>query len=145
MMSPSLILTYIKVFLWALSMSLSAYIMHQMDNSSHQKQIIQIQKQAIEHEEKVVADQAAIAQQKVKEKENVQNRYDALIASYRGMRQSVGQDGNTQAAPAPIPSQGLRLLEQDAEFLVGFAKQCSITELERNEVIEKYNTLESEK
>jgi len=64
-----------------------------------------------------------------------------LLSQYRGigLRQSGGSAN--QSPTLAIPSQGLRLLEPDVEILIGFAKQCSDTEIERNDVINKYNAL----
>jgi len=118
----------------------TSFITHKLDVSNHQKQIIQQQQQAIEHETKVVNDQAIITQQTQKDKDDLQNKYNTAIAQLRGLRQQLTTSNNQPSAPI-IPSEGLRLLEPDGEFLVNFAKQCQATEIERNEVIEKYNAL----
>ena len=92
-----------------------------------------------QHEIAVVEDQAKISQETQKDKDDLQTRYDGVVAMLRGMHDPrVQTNGNTTAA---IPSKGLRLLESDAEVLTEFAKQCANTELERNDVIQKYNAL----
>ena len=95
--------------------------------------------QAHQHEIAVVEDQAKISQQTQKDKDDLQTRYDGVVAMLRGMHNTSVQ---TNGDPTfTIPTKGFRLLESDAEVLAEFAKQCSNTELERNDVIEKYNAL----
>ena len=118
----------------------TAFITHKVDVSNYQEKVIAQQQQAIEHENKVVNDQAEITQNTQKDKDDLQNKYDTAIAQLRGLRQQSSTPGNQPTAPA-ISSQGLRLLEPDAEILINFARQCQATEIERNDVIEKYNAL----
>ena len=99
--------------------------------------------QAHQHEIAVVEDQAKISQQTQKDKDELQTRYDGVVAMLRGVHNtSLQTDGSPTIT---VPSKGFRLLEPDAEILVGFAKECSNTELERNDVIEKYNALRNAK
>jgi len=105
----------------------------------YEAKIAKVNTEATEHVNKIIEEQGVIAQQTQKDKDEVQNRYDTVVAQLRGLHNaSVSTNGNTSA---PIPSQGLRLLEPDAEVLVGFAQQCANTEIERNDVIQKYNAL----
>jgi len=105
----------------------------------YEAKIAKVNTQAIEHENSVIEAQGTISQQTQKDKDELQNRYDTLVDMYRGVHHSgVSADGNTAAA---IPSQGLRLLEPNVEVLVELAKQCSVSEIERNDVIQKYNAL----
>jgi len=105
----------------------------------YEAKIAKVNTEAIEHQNKVIEEQGVISQQTQKDKDELQNRYDGVVAMLRGVHNpGVPANGNTSAA---IPSQGLRLLEPDAEVLVGFARQCAISEVERNDVIQKYNSL----
>ena len=120
----------------------SSYITHKIDNANYEKQINEQLTQAIEHETKVVNDQAVISKKTQESKDALQNHYELLLHQYRGIglhqRTTTQSDQSTAFA---ISSQGLRLLEPDAEILIGFARQCQISEIERNDVIEKYNAL----
>jgi hypothetical protein len=139
-MFPLPILEWVKIGVLVIACLFTGYVTHKVDESSHQKQIIAQQQQAIEHETKVVNDQAAVTQKTQKDKDDLQNKYDIAIAQLRGLRQQSSTPGNKPTAPA-ISSQGLRLLESDAEILIGFARQCETSEIERNDVIQKYNSL----
>ena len=117
----------------------TAFITHRVDGFYEEKAKIQADEHVIETQTKVVTDQAVVSQTTQKDKDDLQARYDSAITELRGLRKSKLSAG--EPAPFAIPSQGLRLLEPDVEVLIGFAKQCAITESERNEVIEKYNDL----
>lgn len=86
----------------------------------------------------VVEKQAIESKKAQDEKDELSKRYNSLIAQYRGL---LYKPNDTKTAPAPIREEGIRLLESDAEFLIGFAKECSNTEIERNDAIQKYNDL----
>ena len=139
-MFPLPILEWVKIAVLVIACLFTGYVTHKVDESNHQKEIIAQQQAAMEHENQVVNQQAAIAQQTQKDKHEIQNHYDDAIAQLRGLRQHASTANSQPTAPG-ISSQGLRLLEQDGEFLINFAKQCSISEIERNDVIEKYNAL----
>jgi len=132
--------TYIKIAIFLCISLGSAYITHKIDESNYLEQVNDQIRQAVEHETQVVNDQAAISQKTQKDKDELQNRYDVAITELRGLRQQSATQGNEPTTPS-ISSKGLRLLEPDAEVLIGFAKQCANTELERNDVINKYNAL----
>jgi hypothetical protein len=101
--------------------------------------MLEVNEQAHQHEVQVVEQQATISQQTQKDKDELQTRYDGVVSMLRGVHNpGVQADRNSAFA---ISSKGLRLLEPDAEVLAEFAKQCANTELERNDVIEKYNAL----
>jgi len=109
----------------------------------YEAKIAKVNAQAMDHLTKVVTEQAAISQQTQKEKDANEAHYQLLLNQYRGIglrNPGLSTNGNTSLA---IPSQGLRLLEPDVEVLIGFAKQCADTEVERNDVINKYNALET--
>jgi hypothetical protein len=102
-------------------------------------EIADVNEKAHLHEVQVVEQQATISQQTQKDKDELQTRYDGVVSMLRGVHNpGVQADRNSAFA---ISSKGLRLLEPDAEVLAEFAKQCANTELERNDVIEKYNAL----
>ena len=118
----------------------TAFITHRVDEASYQEKVNDQITQAITHETQVVNDQAAISLHTQKDKDDLQTKYDFAIAQLRGLRSNASSKGSEPATLA-IPSQGLRLLEPDAEVLIGFARQCQATEIERNDVINKYNAL----
>ena len=107
----------------------------------YEAKIAKVNQEAYEHETKVVAEQAKIAQNTQNAKDSNEAHYQLLLNQYRsiGLRNSSLQTNGS--ATLAIPSQGLRLLEPDAEVLIGFAKSCQDTEIERNDVIQKYNAL----
>ena len=136
-MSP---LLYAKLAIGACLLAGSFFMGFKIEESRWQAEKIKIQNEAIEHENKVLSEQGAISQQSEKEKNELQNRYDGVIAMYRNsLRSNSGATGGNPSAG--IPSQGLRLLEPDAEVLIGFARSCSQSEIERNEVIQMYEAL----
>jgi len=105
----------------------------------YQAKIAKVNTEAIEHQNKMIEEQGVISQQTQKDKDELQTRYDGVISMFRGMHNpSLQTNGNSTFT---ISSQGLKLLEPDAEILIGFAKQCESTEIERNDVIQKYNAL----
>ena len=107
----------------------------------YEAKIAKVNQEAYEHETKVVAEQAKIAQNTQNAKDFNEAHYQLLLNQYRGIglhNTSVQTNGS---ATLTIPSQGLRLLEPDAEILIGFARQCATSEIERNDVIQKYNAL----
>ena len=134
-MFPLPISTYIYI---AIALG-TAFITHRIDGYYTEKAKVE----AIEHvfavQTKVVNDQAVISQQTQKDKDDLQTRYDGVVAMLRGVHNPNLPTG--QSTTIAISSQGLRLLEPDAEVLVGFARQCAATEIERNDVINKYNAL----
>jgi len=141
---------YLQICVLLVLCGFSAMVTHEVDTAKYQKLIAQeqqksaqAQKDALDHENMVVYQQAQISQNKQKEKDDLQAQYDSLIAQYRGMLKQPGSGRATlpSSSPAPVPAQGLRLLEQDVESLINFARDCSATEIERNEVIQKYNAL----
>jgi len=134
-MFPLPISVYVCIFM---SLS-SAYVMHHIDGYYSEKEKLEMTQHALEHETKVVSNQAIISQTTQKDKDDLQAKYDVAVAELRGLRQS--NSSSTRPTTFAIPSKGLRLLESDAEFLEQFAKECSNTELERNDVINKYNAL----
>ena len=101
--------------------------------------MVAVNGQAHQHEIQVVEQQATISQQTQKDKDELQTRYDGVVAMLRGVHDPrVQANGNPSIA---ISNKGLRLLEPDAEVFAEFAKQCANSELERNDVIAKYNSL----
>lgn len=105
----------------------------------YEAKIAKVNQVAFEHTTKVIEQQALISQTTQKDKDELQTRYDGVVNMLRGVHNSsISADSNT---PFAISSKGLRLLEPDAEVLVGFARQCESTEIERNDVIQKYNFL----
>ena len=134
-MFPLPISTYIYI---AIALG-TAFITHRVDGYYEEKAKVEAVEHAIATQTKVMEDQAVISQNTQKDKDELQNRYDSVVAQLRGLHNANIPAG--QSTSAPIPSQGLRLLEPDAEVLIGFAKQCSDTEIERNDVINKYNAL----
>ena len=117
----------------------TAFITHRVDGYYEEKAKIQAVEHAIQVQSEVVSSQAVVSQQTQKDKDDLQARYNSAIAELRGLRNANIPAG--QSSSAAIPSQGLRLLEPDAEVLIEFARQCANTEVERNDVIKKYNAL----
>jgi len=134
-MFPLPISTYVYI---AIALG-TAFITHRIDGYYTEKAKVEAVEHAIAMQTKIVQDQAVISQQTQKDKDDLQTRYDNTIAELRGLRQSNLSNGKPTAIA--ISNQGLRLLEPDAEVLIGFARQCAATEIERNDVIEKYNAL----
>lgn len=141
---------YLQLCVLLVLCGFSAMVTHEIDNSKYQKLIAveqqksaQAQKDALDHENMVIFHQAQIAQTKQKEKDDLQAQYDSVISKYRGMLGKPNTSGSAMpsSSSAAIPAQGLRLLEQDVESLINFARDCSTSEIERNEVIQKYNAL----
>ena len=117
----------------------TAFITHRIDGYYSEKEKLDAMQHIVEVQTKVVNDQAVVSQKTQKDKDELQNHYDSAIAELRGLRQP--NLSNSKSTTFAIPSQGLRLLEPDAEVLIGFARQCQNTEIERNDVINKYNAL----
>jgi len=134
-MFPLPISTYIYI---AIALG-TAFITHRVDGYYSEKEKLEAVQHVVEVQNKVVNDQAMISQQTQKDKDDLQTRYDDAIAELRGLRNTNLSNG--QSSATAIPSQGLRLLESDAEVLIGFARQCQTSEIERNDVINKYNAL----
>ena len=134
-MFPLPISTYIYI---AIALG-TAFITHRVDGYYYEKEKLEAVQHVVEVQNKVVNDQAMISQQTQKDKDDLQTRYDNAIAQLRGLRNTNLSNG--QSSSFAIPSQGLRLLESDAEVLIGFARQCQTSEIERNDVINKYNAL----
>ena len=134
-MFPLPISTYIYI---AIALG-TAFITHRVDGYYSEKEKLEAVQHVVEVQTKVVNDQAMISQQTQKDKDDLQTRYDNAIAQLRGLRNTNLSNG--QSSSFAIPSQGLRLLESDAEVLIGFARQCQTSEIERNDVINKYNAL----
>ena len=130
------------VYFVAGALLVGAYGGYAVTDNHWKAKMLAVNEQAHQHEIQVVEQQATISQQTQKDKDELQTRYDGVVAMLRGMHDPrVQTNGNTTAA---IPSKGLRLLEPDAEVLIGFAKQCADTEVERNDVIQKYNALRAQ-
>jgi len=134
-MFPLPISTYIYI---AIALG-TAFITHRIDGYYTEKAKVEAIEHVIAVQTKVVNDQAVISQQTQKDKDDLQTRYDGVVAMLRGVHNP--NLSTSQSTTTAIPSQGLRLLEPDAEVLVGFARQCAATEIERNDVINKYNAL----
>jgi hypothetical protein len=117
----------------------TAFITHRVDGYYSEKAKVESIQTALKTQTDEIEKQAVISQQTQKDKDELQTRYDSAIAELRGLRQS--STTNNQTTASAIPSKGLRLLESDAEVLTEFARQCANTELERNDVINKYNVL----
>lgn len=131
---------YIKILLFLCISLGSAYITHKVDYANVEKDRADAVTTALNKQTAVIQQQNAVTIQTQKDKDELQNRYDSAINQLRGMRESSSANSNQPSAPA-ISAKGLRLLEPDAEFLEQFAKECANTELERNDVIQKYNAL----
>jgi hypothetical protein len=117
----------------------TAFITHRVDGYYEEKAKIEAIEHVIHVQSEVVNSQAVVSQQTQKDKDDLQTRYDNTVAELRGLRNSNLSAG--KPSTTAISSQGLRLLEPDAEVLIGFARQCQTSEIERNDVIKKYNAL----
>ena len=130
-------------YLVAGALLVGAYGGYAVTDNHYKAKLAEVNQQAFEHTTKVIEEQAVISQNTQKEKDDLQNRYDGVVSMLRGVH-NTGVQGNGNSS-AGIPSKGLRLLKPDAEVLAEFARQCANTELERNDVIEKYNALRDPK
>ena len=117
----------------------TAFITHRVDGYYSEKAKVEAIQTALKTQTDEIQKQAIISQQTQKDKDDLQTRYDSAIAELRGLRKPSASD--SQPTAFAISSKGLRLLESDAEVLTEFARQCANTELERNDVINKYNAL----
>lgn len=135
-------MNYFKIVLIIISISVISIITHKIDSASYEKKLLYQVREQLAHEQQIVDTQSKITKEKQGERDAIQNRYDALMSQYNGMRNKYGKLSKSYA-PVAIPSQGVRLYGPDAEFLITFARNCAITELERNEVIQKYDSLNS--
>jgi len=135
--SGSSISTYLMI--GAGAFAIGAYSGYALTSDHYEAKLAKVNVEATQHFESVVNQQAKISQQTQEDKDELQTRYDGVVAMLRGVHNpGVQANGNPTLI---VPSQGLRLLEPDAEVLIGFAKQCADTEIERNDVINKYNAL----
>jgi hypothetical protein len=127
------------VYLIAGALLLGAYGGYAVTDNHYKAKLAEVNQKAFDHTTAVIEQQAVISQNTQKEKDELQTRYDGVVSMLRGVHNSsVSTNSNTSFT---IPSKGLRLLEPDAEVLIGFARQCESTEIERNDVIQKYNAL----
>jgi hypothetical protein len=127
------------VYLVAGALLLGAYGGYAVTDNHYKAKLAEVNQQAFEHTTAVIQQQAVISQNTQKEKDELQTRYDGVVSMLRGVHNSgVQTNSNTSFR---ISSKGLRLLEPDAEVLAEFARQCQSTEIERNDVIQKYNVL----
>jgi len=117
----------------------TAFVTHRIDGYYSEKEKLEAVEHIVQVQSQVVNDQAVVSIKTQKDKDELQNRYDNAIVELRGMRQSSTPNGKPTSFA--ISSKGLRLLEPDAEVLIQFARQCESSEIERNDVIQKYNSL----
>lgn len=132
------LLNSVTPYLIAGALCIGLYVGWKLTSDHYEGKMASVTKQAFERETKIIQEQGAVSKQTQAKKDELQTRYDRLMSAYRGVR-----DTATQAAssPAAVPSQGLRLLEPDVQFLIRFAQQCANTEIERNDIIQKYDKL----
>jgi len=131
--------TYIYAAIAIGAFSFGAYSGYAITDNHYKAALAEVNQKAFEHTTQVVQKQAVISQNTQKAKDELQTRYDNVVSMLRGMHNpSLSANTNTSFG---ISSKGLRLLEPDAEVLIGFARQCESTEIERNAVIQKYNSL----
>ena len=127
------------IYLVAGALLLGAYGGYAVTDNHYKAKLAEVNQEAFNHTTAVIEQQAVISQNTQKEKDELQTRYDGVVSMLRGVHNSsVSTNSNTSFT---ISSKGLRLLEPDAEVLIGFARQCESTEIERNDVIQKYNAL----
>lgn len=131
---------YIKILLFLCISLGSAYITHKVDYANVEKDRADAVTKALNDQTETIKQQNEVTVKTQKDKDELQNRYDDAVSQLRGLRQPSSANTNQPSAPA-ISAKGLRLLEPDAEFLEQFAKECANTELERNDVIQKYMAL----
>ena len=132
---------YLKIGAFVITIFLTSFITHKVDDAKYSKKVILQQQQDMEHEAAVVNAQSKISQIKQGERDEIQHRYDSLINQLNGVRKQYNAELSKKYPPIAIPAKGLALHAKDAGFLIAFARDCEITELERNEVIDKYNAL----
>jgi len=118
-----------------------------VDKKDQAIEIAKSNKVARQTEQKVSIAQNVITKSTLKEKDAIEQKRSQFISSLNpvntsfGLRQSgTGLSIGTNSAVG-VGGQALRFSRSDAEFLNNFAAECSISELSRNEVIQKYEAL----
>lgn len=131
---------YVKAGLVALFLFGSGFIGYRIGHNGLVEYQAAELKQKAEWEQKVANQQAQQTQKAQNEKDALETHYQLLLSQYR----SIGLHSHTTSgstATLAVPNEEFRLSGSNVEFLINFAKQCSATEIERNDVIEKYNDL----
>lgn len=135
-------LLYFRIGLIAAGLIASFLFGVQIEKGRWDAEKVEIQKEAIAHSNRVSLDQGVISQQSQKDKDELQKRYDSLVAIYRNNSLQYTSSNTNSNTTNPVRGEGLRLSWGDAEVLVEFARNCSQSEIERNEVIAKYGALQ---
>jgi hypothetical protein len=95
----------------------------------------------VEKTNAVLAKQGDIAKQTQEQKDELQKRYDSVVSAWRdSLRQSANGGANINPA-STIQGRSFRLSGENGEVLIKFARDCERTEIERNDLIGRYDSL----
>jgi len=95
----------------------------------------------VEKTNEVLAKQGDIAKQTQEQKDELQKRYDNVVSAWRNsLRQSANGGANINPA-STVQGRTFRLSGENGEVLIQFARDCERTEIERNDIIGRYDSL----
>ncbi|MES2587026.1 MAG: hypothetical protein V4536_08915 [Pseudomonadota bacterium] len=143
--SPTLILGTILALILTFGGGFMAGDLHRggVDKKDQAIEVAKANDSARQIEQKVAGAQNAITKSTLKEKDAIEQKRIEFNSGLNpvGLRQSSPQLSTSPEAGFGIRGQTLRFSRSDAEFLNNFASECQVIELERNEVIQKYEAL----
>ena len=143
--SPTLILGAILAVILSFGGGFVAGDLHRggVDQKDQAIEVAKANQVAREVEQKVSITHNTITKSTLKEKDAIEQKRIVFNSSFNpvGLRQSSPQLSASSETSFGIRGQALRFSRSDAEFLNNFAAECSMSEAERNEVIEKYEAL----
>jgi hypothetical protein len=115
-----------------------------VDAKDHAIEVAKANDSARQIEQQVAGAQNVITKSTLKEKDAIEQKRIEFNSGFNpiGLRQSSPQLSASPEASFGIRGQALRFSRTDAEFLNNFASECQVIELERNEVIQKYEALQ---
>ena len=105
------------------------------------KERLEEQNAKVEKTNEVLAKQGDIAKQTQEQKDELQKRYDNVVSAWRNsLRQPANGGANINAA-STLQNRSFRLSGENGEALIQFARDCERTEIERNDIIGRYDSL----
>lgn len=146
MLNPNIILGAILVVILSFGSGFLAGDIHRggVDAKDQAIEVAKANDSARQIEQQVAGAQNVITKSTLKEKDAIEQKRIEFNSSLNpiGLRQSSTQLSNSPETSFGIRGQTLRFSRADAEFLNNFASECQVIELERNEVIQKYEVLQ---
>jgi len=147
--SPTLILGAILAVILSFGSGFVAGDLHRggVDEKNQAIEVAKANDSARHIEQQVAGAQNAITKSTLKEKDAIEQKRSEFISSLNpvntsfGLRQSSTSLSVGANSAVGVGGQTLRFSRSDAEFLNNFAAECSMSEAERNEVIQKYEAL----